>query len=114
MINYNAGTDRTSKVGNLRYFESQDTWYPPGVIANVVSLSLTRRLYKFTHDDCLSVSMPGFNICNIGPVGSNHGNLGPCPRPWRGVVTDPSNTDTCPIRGLRDPVTMPMEQGGGG
>ena len=25
-----------------------------------------------------------------GPVGSNHGNLGPCPRPWRRVVTDPS------------------------
>ena len=23
----------------------------------------------------------------IGPVVSNHGNLGPCPRPWRGVVT---------------------------
>ena len=24
-----------------------------------------------------------------GSVGSNHGNLGPCPCPWRGVVTDP-------------------------
>ena len=30
-------------------------------------------------------------IHNIpGPVGSNHGNLGQCPRPWRRVVTDPS------------------------
>ena len=26
----------------------------------------------------------------LGPVGSNHGNLGLCLRPWRGVVTDPS------------------------
>ena len=38
--------------------------------------------------------------------------LGPCL--WHGVVTDLSNTATCPIRGLRDPETMTMEQGGGG
>ena len=30
-----------------------------------------------------------FQIHAIGPARSKRGNLGPCPRPWRGVVTDP-------------------------
>ena len=29
------------------------------------------------------------DIISIGPARSKRGNLGPCPRPWRGVVTDP-------------------------
>ena len=29
-----------------------------------------------------------FNIMGFGPARSKRGNLGPCPRPWRGVVTD--------------------------
>ena len=40
--------------------------------------------------------------------------LGLCPRPWRGVITDLPNTATCPIRGLRDPATITLEQGGCG
>ena len=29
------------------------------------------------------------NTLAIGPARSKRGNLGLCPRPWRGVVTDP-------------------------
>ena len=33
----------------------------------------------------------------FGPARSKRGNLGPCPRPWRGVCPDPPYTATCPI-----------------
>ena len=49
-----------------------------------------------------------------GPAPNKRGTFGLCPRVWRGVVTDLSNTDTCPIRGLCDQATMAVEQGGGG
>ena len=38
----------------------------------------------------------------IGPAPSRRGNLGPCPRPWRGVVTDRLITAICRFRARRE------------
>ena len=44
----------------------------------------------------------GFAECivtsKVGPAPSKRGNLGPCPRPWRGVVTDRTTTAICRFR----------------
>ena len=39
----------------------------------------------------------------FGPVPSKRGNLGPCPRLWRGVVTDPQTQLLARFRALPDP-----------
>ena len=50
-----------------------------------------------------------------GPVGINHGNLGPVPAPVaRGCHGPPKTLLLAPFRGLRGPATMTLEQGGGG
>ena len=43
----------------------------------------------------------------FGPVVSNHGSLGPCSRPWRGVVTDRRTTTICQFMSRREwPTSM--------
>ena len=39
--------------------------------------------------------------CILLPVVRNHGSLGPCPRPWSGVVTDRRTTAICRFRARR-------------
>ena len=55
----------------------------------------------------------GFQSNITGPAPSKRGNLGPVPAPVARGCHGPLNNATCPIRGLQDPVTMTMEQGGG-
>ena len=49
-----------------------------------------------------------------GPAPSKRGNLGPVPAPVARGCQGPLNNSTCLIRGLRNPATMTMEQGGEG
>ena len=49
-----------------------------------------------------------------GPAPSKCGNLGTVPAPVARGCHGPLNNATCPIRGLRNPATMKMEQGGVG
>ena len=82
-----------------------------GVIPRCGLLQIRKR-HRHLHDVfcCTGVVSPLFLV----PCLASASTLGPCPRPWRGVFRDLSNTATCPIRGLQDPAAMTMEQGRGG
>ena len=55
-----------------------------------------------------------FNTSISGPAPNKRGNLGPVPAPVARGCQGPLNNSTCLIRGLRNPATMTMEQGGEG
>ena len=44
---------------------------------------------------------------SYAPVVSNHGKLGPCPRPWRGIGASHRTTTNCRFRARSDrPTSM--------
>ena len=60
-------------------------------VGEVTARDEWRAIYINTNDNRSDLlTKPFLHGDKTGPVGSNHGNLGPCPRPWHGVVADPS------------------------
>ena len=52
--------------------------------------------FKYEQEGRLFIGVA--KVENTGPAPSNCGNLGLCPRPWRGVVTDRTITAICRFR----------------
>ena len=59
-------------------------------------ISIELKWYKLNYR---AITMLYSDDLYLSPARSKRGNLGPCPRPWRGVVTDPPTHSYLPDLG---------------
>ena len=77
--------------------------YIPGPLPATISVAYGNSVSTLTdpsdspQDIFLIYYAPNIDYIMRSRALSMRGNLGPCPRPWRGVCPDPPYTATCPI-----------------